>query len=318
MTEQALSVQAPGKVVLWGEYAVLAGAPAAVLAVDRYASIHLSTQDHFSSFTSSGYLTGAIHTVARPDIPITSLFVAILEHLDNTQALGQVNCHMDTQAFFLNGKKLGLGSSAALCTALYYAIATKLELIPKLNEAMAIHRSWQGGSGSGLDIAASWHGGVTRFQEGQATPIAWPEGLHFEVFFTGSSASTQHQIRGFSEWRSANDTKTLDELCRHSENLFSNPNNEDNWHTYIAALRAIDAAGSLNIFTQEHERLATIASDLNVVYKPCGAGGGDIGIALSDDPSRLSEFRQQATQADFTSLQTEIAKHGIEARPEVE
>ena len=29
---------APGKVVIWGEYAVLAGAPALVMAVDRYAS----------------------------------------------------------------------------------------------------------------------------------------------------------------------------------------------------------------------------------------------------------------------------------------
>lgn len=310
----AIQTRAPAKVVLWGEYAVLAGAPAAVLALNRNAEVKLEPAELFSSFTASGLLAPGLHTPELPDLPITSLLLAILKHLNKKEALGAIRCHMDTSRFYADGEKLGIGSSAALCVALYHAVCAYIEHQPNLQEAIEIHRVWQGGSGSGMDIAASWHGGVIRFQNGEVSQIEWPDSLFFDVIYTGSSASTFEQIGKFSEWRNTGDTSTLDELCAQSEALFSNYTQEAAWADYIAALRALDQAGHLNIFTQEHERLATIAHGLSVAYKPCGAGGGDIGISISNDPSRLTEFKQQATQAGFTSLQTEIALHGVHSR----
>ena len=310
----AIRTSAPAKVVLWGEYAVLAGAPAAVLTLDRYTQVELGPADLFSSFTADGLASGSIHTQDLPNLPITSLLLAILRHINKEDALGLVRCHMDTSNFYANSQKLGIGSSAALCVALYHAVCTHVAHTPTLNEAIEIHRAWQGGSGSGMDVAASWHGGVIRFQKGEVSPIEWPANLSFDVIYTGSSASTFEQIGKFSGWRKTADISTLDELCAQSESLFSTYTEASAWHDYIAALRALDQAGHLNIFTQEHERLATIAHGLDVVYKPCGAGGGDIGISISDDPSRLFEFRKQATQVGFTSLQTEIALHGVHSR----
>ena len=60
MTEQKISdtlrVVAPGKVVLFGEYAVLTGAPAAVMAVNAYASVEVSqSQDSNWHFSSAGF-----------------------------------------------------------------------------------------------------------------------------------------------------------------------------------------------------------------------------------------------------------------------
>lgn len=311
---------APGKVVLWGEYAVLNGAPAAIMALNRLATVKVSQRTGFSSFSAEGFLTAGVHS-AHPenlDLPITSMFQSILKALHLDQNSDHYQCHMDTAAFYIGGQKLGLGSSAALCVSMYSAICHLSGRTSNLAEALAIHREWQGGSGSGLDIAASWHGGVIRFQNGDVKAITWPEDLHFQILFTGKSASTKSQIGKFSEWLRKGSNKPLDTLCERSVELFAAMDDEAAWMAYTEALRALDTAGSLNIFTHDHERLATIATDLGMVYKPCGAGGGDIGIAISHDQSRMDELRAQVTQVGFTVLHTEIAKHGIQVRKDVE
>jgi phosphomevalonate kinase len=45
-----------------------------------------------------------------------------------------------------------------------------------------------------------------------------------------------------------------------------------------------------------------------VTYKPCGAGGGDIGIALATDADRPQGFGQAATQSGFTLLDLRPSK----------
>ena len=76
-------ISAPGKIVLWGEYAVLAGAPAAVMAIDRYASCALKVRSMFSSFVAHGFLTPGLSTPERvvPSVPVTSVFVAVLKEI---------------------------------------------------------------------------------------------------------------------------------------------------------------------------------------------------------------------------------------------
>ena len=308
-------ISAPGKIVLWGEYAVLAGAPAAVMAIDRYASCALKVRSMFSSFVAHGFLTPGLSTPERvvPSVPVTSVFVAVLKEMGYAKLPTHLDCLMDTSAFYSSGTKMGLGSSAALCCSIYSGLCQALEHEPRWHEALRAHRRWQGGTGSGLDIAASWHGGFIRYQRETATPTHWPKDWRFAIIFTGKSASTPSQVTKFSEWDSDEKKNRLDALCDASENLFNNAN-LDNLRDYTRRLRALDRAGNLNIFTQEHERLATIASDLKMVYKPCGAGGGDIGIAITESPDLLQTFCTQAAQAGFTALDTEIAPDGIQTR----
>ncbi|EIM03110.1 hypothetical protein UUC_07101, partial [Rhodanobacter denitrificans] len=52
----------------------------------------------------------------------------------------------------------------------------------------------------------------------------------------------------------------------------------------------------------EHRALAALAARLGVAYKTCGAGGGDIGIALATDAARLQAFRRAASAAGFPVL----------------
>jgi phosphomevalonate kinase len=57
--------------------------------------------------------------------------------------------------------------------------------------------------------------------------------------------------------------------------------------------------------------LVKLADSQGITYKPCGAGGGDIGIALSTDTDALEKFRSAVSDNDFLLLDLEMAEHGI-------
>ncbi len=309
---------APGKVVLWGEYAVLTGAPAGVMAVNRYAHVHLEPRHQDWLFSSAGFLTPGLRK-AGTDFsgePAAGVAELVLQSWDYQAMPVPFGLHSDTAAFYLHGNtKLGIGSSAALCTATYRALAELLNRPVNLAEAIAMHRAFQASKGSGLDVAASWYGGVIRFQDGEAQPQHWPEDLHWQVMFTGASASTTTQVASFSHWLREHDPAPVKHLAQCSATLCTAPGNLHAWHAYVAALAELDQTAGLNIYTEPHNRLARLASDLDLVYKPCGAGGGDIGIALGTDPEALQRFASTANAQHFLPLDMEIAAHGVRLSP---
>ena len=324
MTEQKISstlrVTAPGKVVLFGEYAVLTGAPAAVMAVNAYASVELSpSKDDQWHFSSAGFKShpSSYDDSELPKDASAGFTTAALAHWGyrSLHELAQEPMHIrtDTTAFFVQDKKLGLGSSAAACTATCVALAQRLKRQPALQEALAIHRNWQGGKGSGLDVASCWSGGVIRFQNGATTALPWPENLGWQVVWSGTSAMTTDHIAHFDEWRKQADLEPLNRLSDLSNRLCDTPT-MSLLAAYQGALMDLDNAADLKIFSAEHQELVKIASALGLVYKPCGAGGGDIGIAFTDltqGTNALEDFRNAATAAGFYCPTLETDQHGV-------
>jgi len=160
-------VRAPGKLVLSGAYAVLSGAPALVAAVDRFA---LADGDRLAEW-------------ATPEVRAA---------LASDQAPW-----FDASALRKDGKKLGLGSSAAILVASLAALEvpgdaelSDRELCARVYQrALLAHRMAQGG-GSGIDVAASAHGGLLVARRSGSelalSPVAFPSGLHFEVWASPS------------------------------------------------------------------------------------------------------------------------------------
>ena len=192
-----IKTTAPGKIVLWGEYAVLADAAAGVMALNTQATVTASrSSDDAWHFSSQGFGAEPASCAANelPKNTATALLAAVLRHwgfgsLDQCGQAMRVNT--DSSAFFQNGQKLGLGSSAAVCAATYRLLCELTARNPTLTEAMAIHQDWQGGKGSGLDIASVWHGGLIHFRQGKASPAELPAELHWQIVFSGKSAGTQ-------------------------------------------------------------------------------------------------------------------------------
>jgi phosphomevalonate kinase len=306
----------PGKIVLWGEYAVLAGAPAAVMAIDRYARVELTKSDSGWRFESRGFLTPSLHnfTGEFTHAPVAKFAETALQRIGNDRLVEPFSYIADSSDFFARGNKLGLGSSAAVCTATYVALARWLDHEPNLATALQLHANWQGGSGSGLDVTTSWHGGVISYQIDPATddrsahlvkPLTLPPDLKWQVVWTGASASTQSAIGRFSQWRQSSDTRPLDQLADATTAL-SKSIGIDGLANYRQCLLDFDHASKLKIFTPEHDQLGKIATDFGLVYKPCGAGGGDIGVAFGND------FSKRVDDTPFHTLRVEIAEHGVE------
>lgn len=335
MSTQPLAISAPGKLILWGEYAVLTGAPAAAIAVDAYATATIEPEPWVREWTIDTPGLDAPTLQRRLDLMLIESFPnsgdasALLWHV--LTSLGPaaaelpagVHLTLDSRAFADRGQKLGLGSSAAVTVALAALLQQVLGQAPDFGLALRAHRSLQEGRGSGLDVATAFYGGpeLVYFESGQDGALPqihrgpWPEGLHWRAYWTGASASTTGHLRSFDAFRRETpDAPALAALCGAAGALTRGFEPAAFAH-YRDMLWQFDQVAQLGIYTPTHQELHALAARSGVTYKPCGAGGGDCGIALATDPGALDAFDQhiasQLPQASAQPLDLRLATHGI-------
>ncbi len=321
---------APGKAVIAGEYAVLAGAPAISMALNRRARVRIQEIEESSHCVSApGYLEGSFRFSATPDAGIVwldelpsanafALFEAAWKQSAMTPRSG-LSIVLDTTEFFdaASGSKLGLGSSAALAVALAAALAN-LQSGPVAIDSLAAsaHQEFQHGGGSGIDIATAVHGGVIEFQVG-ARPVSlpWPKDLAYRLLWSGEAVSTAakldhlaktislpsrdrlitHSCAVTAAWKAGSITHLLTELQR-----------------YTLALQEFSIDHELGVFEAGHQELADKAETYpKTVYKPCGAGGGDIGIVLADSMQDIDLFTADAVKCGFVPLDVSLDSEGV-------
>ena len=200
-----IAASAPGKVVLSGEYAVLDGAPAISMAVNRRARVALVAGTRGQhSIVAPGYSdTEGLFRVNDGKIVWTAGAdeYALVEHVWHAlqpETSADLTLMLDTREFLdeASGDKTGIGSSAALAVALAAALGALCEPGTDLAAAAGrAHREFQGGKGSGVDIANSTLGGIIEYRMGHAgVSLAWPQGLHFALLWSGVPASTAAQV----------------------------------------------------------------------------------------------------------------------------
>lgn len=336
---------APGKLVMAGEYAVLEGAPALVLALDRRARVRAMRR------------AGDGLVVAAPDIGVREARACLRdgtwqwqENADVAGRLGLVaavlarpglagrmrgsawHVALDTAAFFApNGRgKLGLGSSAALTVALGAALcAAAGGEAPDTAALLAMHRGLQEGRGSGLDIAASGIGGILVYRLDAGRPtwrrVAWPADVHWRVVWSGRPASTAAALARLAAWR-VDHARRFDGHMRTLSTLADAVVSALDAGDGGAMLEAMaDYAGALarfgidcgiDIVSDEHRRIASLAAADGLLYKTCGAGGGDVGVVLGRDADALNHFSRQVAAAGFQVLDAGLDPHGLDLRDE--
>lgn len=325
---------APGKIVLCGEYAVLDGAPAIVTAVNCRARVSVSKIDGSEHvLVAPGMVNDKLRFRREPDGNYTwsagryRLIEEIFEKLGQG-TLPALALHLDTREFRdpVSSKKLGFGSSAALSAALVTALDTLLDAkLDVLAVATRAHRAYQSGKGSGVDVAASIAGGTLRFQyapapdEGQplVQVLDWPQGLGYRILWSGRPADTARKLRKLDARRTAavRSIAALAEAAEQVVKAWQHSSVElllDELRDYVTALEQFSADHHLGVFDAGHAGLVECAASCNVVYKPCGAGGGDTGVAFGCDALALNEFCNQAARAGFTLIDRSIGAPGVE------
>lgn len=269
---------APGKIVLSGEYAVLFGAPAICMAVDRRATA-----------TVRDSVDGACH-LDTPGLSGGDPF-AIVEAVCGGQRPA-LAIDLDTRAFAVDGDKIGIGSSAALTVALVAALERSADVFVK---AWLAHSELQQGAGSGVDVAAAVHGGLIEFRrEGRRVrPIRWPGDLSVRVLSTGIPASTRDKLARLAdtvEHASRGVLATESGRLAKAWRTGSGGAVVECYPAYVGALRQFSVDHDLGIFDAGHDELTDAAMADGLIYKPAGAGGGDVGILIGRGEVELDAF----------------------------
>jgi phosphomevalonate kinase len=272
-------LRAPGKLVLMGEYAVLDGAPAIVLAVNRgvavrveaAAGLHIETPDGDDRFVR-GALAGQ---------------------------RGAFRFSAWNPVEGIAGKP-GFGGSAAACVVACLAAGRPVE------EAYALHFAAQG-SGSGVDVAASAHGGMLRFVRPSA-PCAAPTlrslpPLRPVVVWSGQSARTGPRVANYQTWGGRADF--ADESTALVDSFIEQP-----IQAMRAARRALEAMAEdagLAYRCPGIDRAIALAEDLGGAAKASGAGGGDCAVAILPDAEAEAAYLSALQNNGLQVISIEIA-----------
>ena len=315
-----VEASAPGKLVISGEYAVLAGAPALVAALDRRVTCTLALRDAGDwRFVSTGFENERTLTrTAVFEAPVDSVPGVVRRVIARERAPEHIEVRIDSTPCHLDGAKLGVGSSAALVAAVAAAFSVIGGDAPLLATLVDIHKGFQGG-GSGLDVAAAVTGGVIRFQEQRIVPARLPD-IHKTFIFVGTSTRTADLVARFDAWRGASNPPGLARLieaavevadCTVTAEAFLEALSE-----YTDVLERMDRVARIGIFGPGHQTARAIAARCGVVYKPCGAGGGDTGVGFAAERDAVIRLAKEAGDAGLTVVPMEVADDGIRIRAE--
>ena len=335
-----IKTSAPGKLVLLGEYGVLESGQALVMAVNRRVHVAITPHDtdrlkvsllplHEDAIEIS--IEGDELRIPINDRPNLSLVLSIVHALRDQGILSLTSLRgkhlmIDSRELYQGHVKLGLGSSAAVTVALtaaLYALSSVSDP-PTLDTLLKLHREFQG-SGSGVDIASSLHGGVISFQRDgasnhQVETLRLPQQLNFCPIWAGHSADTGvflTQLRDFAEHDPSLYKQNINMLKRISAHGIRCIKNGD--HTgfvasvqqFAKALHSLGKAAQLDIVSDEHSRLGDLLSSESVAYKSCGAGGGDIGVAVGSGESLCEWVATALTHTPFKIMALTLDNGGL-------
>lgn len=306
--------RAPGKAMLFGEYAVLASAPALVCAVDRYVTV-TPTRDarrrSDSPFVREALAARGAHLAAsHKSDPLPGL------DIDSAPLY----------AAGAGGRKLGLGSSAAVVAAVFgpHEDLAPVELWRICQEA---HSRAQGRRGSGADLAAAIAGGILRFTPApDATsapsiePVALAPDLAVTLVDTGAAASTADRLAQLDLLRRhdpARASAVLDPLVALAREVAAAATSSggiefaavQQWNEH---LRRLESAIGMPILTPALDAVIDAAIAAGGAGKPSGAGGGDLAVLFTprDATARL---RAELARRGFAPLDVAIGARGLHA-----
>ena len=305
-----IRASAPGKLMLAGEYAVLDGAPAVMIAVDRRAIARADAPGAPSEF-----LAAAADSIAKA------------RGASSRAARAARTIAVDSSALHDGAIKLGLGSSAAATVA---AVACALAHEGGPIDRDEIHRlaaaahgdaqAARGARGSGADVAASTYGGTIAFTAGAVRPLpAVP--VTILPFWTGVPADTATLVAAVAAARAERPQAVgpaLRVIALAAEAL-------------VHAVSSGDPALVIAAITTGGQGLALLARATGLELEPpvvaavraalgataacktCGAGGGDVAIAaLPSAGFDLDRARAVIRAAGGTPLGISVGAPGVD------
>jgi phosphomevalonate kinase len=291
------SYAAPGKLFTTGAWAILEGAPAVVMAVNRYA------------IAKEGVPS------ARPEV------IAVARGRDAVPEI-------DVSSLEQEGRKLGLGSSAAAAVAGAAMVLGSCDRRVVFELAFEAHASVQP-RGSGGDVAAATHGGVIvvrRIGTGlEIRPASLPAGIVWRAFALPRSARTSDAIDRWEGRKSAAKPamRTIVGAAEAGADAAIRGHATD-WlaaaQAHVEGLSLLGLSLDLPLVPPEVDRARDVLGSAavrgtspEIALLPSGAGGGDTVLWLS---TRAPTDQEVASLAGvgLELLDLSLDTHGVHPR----
>ena len=329
--------EAPGKVYLFGEHAVVYGEPAVPAAIERRATVSVEPRDddHVRVEAEDLSLDGftveyAGGTGERPDVDVpTPLVEAAMGYVDAAVEQAREAADAPDAGFDITVRSdiplgAGLGSSAAVVVAGIDAATRALgEPLDRRELAERAYRAEfevQDGQASRADTFCSTMGGAVRVAGDDCEPIDAPN-LPFVVGFDGGAGDTGELVAGVRELRAehefaADTVESIGDLVRTGEALLAEADPEsDPDPALLAELGELmdfnhGLLAALGVSARSLDAMVWAARDAGAHgAKLTGAGGGGCIVAL--DESDATETALSFTQGCEEAFRAELATEGV-------
>jgi len=277
---KTVAASSPGKLLLFGDHAVVYGYPCIVTAVDQRMMVTITESEK----------DGVAYDVGESDTRFLDAALNIAQSL-----WGNIS-HIAVQTKSQFSEKFGLGSSAAVTVSFLFALSKflskPLKPIDLFNAAYKVVLDVQG-KGSGVDVAAAIYGGTLYFLTGGKViePLAIKD-LPLVIGYTGVKADTVTLINEVKEKMKAQPERIdriYDAIGKLTEDAKTKMLEED-WERVGKFMDYNqEYLRDLGVSSEKLEALISAAKGAGAYgAKLSGAGGGDCMIALVTNDTRKS------------------------------
>jgi mevalonate kinase len=318
-----IKVSAPGKLMLFGEHAVVHGRPCIVTAVDARMRVFLKKRKDNKIVVNIPDLNLKNYIVSTEDLdkPCKKEIKFVLTAIKNFFEKYQIKSGLEIETKSEFSMKFGLGSSSAVTVATIKGLSKLFGIKMRNKElfdlayktVLDIQKV-----GSGFDLAAAIYGGTLYFVTGgKVIKKIKIRNIPVIVGYTGIKADTATLVKMINRKLKKNPqkiNKIFDEIGR-IVNLAKVEIKDSNWKR-VGELMNLnqDLLRELDVSSQELENLIKAALDSGAYgAKLSGAGGGDCMIAIGDEKN-FSKIKMAMEKAGGKIIEMKIPAEGVKIK----
>jgi mevalonate kinase len=315
-----IKISTPGKLMVFGEHAVVHGWPCIVAAVDRRFVVEVERLDRPEIVVEAPgvglkYYRKSLQDLGTKRVPKEVLFVeTVVKNFFKQHKNGGLK--IKTKNHF--SSEFGFGSSAAVTVGLAKALHELFRL--RISNQQLFDFCYQvvlevQGLGSGFDIAAALYGGVLYFLTGgKMIKSLSVKNLPVVVGYTGVKADTPTLVRQVAELQRHHPIKVerifkaIGRIVKQGEKTLLAGDWPEAGRLMNQDQELLDELG---VSSLELDRLIEAARGAGAYgAKLSGAGGGDCMIALVG-PSQRKEVEKAITKAGGEVLKVSLGAFGV-------